>query len=82
MKRAGEEVKACFLLGKAGAGASSVVVDLQIQESGGVGSRAVRADGAEASQKSCVEGVLSKLRFSTFCGAPVALQWTYAVASR
>lgn len=80
MKQAGEEVKGCFLLGKATSAPSSVAIELSIHEDGSVASKKARADGAEPGQLSCVENVLSKLKFSKFCGDNVALRWNYALA--
>lgn len=79
MKQAGEEIKRCFLLGKATSTPRAVAVDLSIREDGSVVSKKSHADGAEAGQLVCAEGVLSKLQFSKFCRDNVVLSWNYSL---
>lgn len=80
MKQAGEDVKGCFLLGKASAAPSSVAIELSIGEKGAVSSVNASASGAEREQLSCVENTMKKQKFATFCGADVTIRWTYSLA--
>lgn len=80
MKQVGEEVKGCFLLGKATSTPSSVGVELSIHEDGAVARAKASAGGAEKGQLDCVENAIKKLKFSKFCGDDVVIQWNYALS--
>ena len=79
----GDDVRRCFLVGRASDDGDKIVVEVAIGEDGGVrDAKVVTAPPGKASASSCAEQALRKASFATFCGDDVAVRWTYALQAR
>jgi hypothetical protein len=79
MKKGGNDVKGCFLLGKATSTPPSLRVSLRIGHDGRITSLDAKAPGSETTQLECAEKVIKRLSFSRFCGDDVEVGWTYSL---
>lgn len=72
------DVRKCYQMGT-GAADSDVKVEVTIAETGKV--RDVRVVGAapHASAIDCLKKTLQTVTFAKFCGADIAVRWTYAL---